>query len=1075
VSRLAAVRHRSFVVVACVIGAAGLASVAAAVASAGAPSQPAQPHLVVVPTSAKGTAALAQSAARKVAGYRAFTLVEATGADVARLVAAGGEVRDDMREVRIGTRSVDPATSRPSLRDKSRTRARQAAPRERGLAVVQYAGPLKDEWIQAVRATGVEVVSYMAQNAQLVNGDNASLSRLAALSTRQPFVRAVTPYTAADKLLPGLARAGRAEVVVSTVDGAAGAAARTALSQASTPRGAEVPIPTAGVVQQRVSLDASALAGLADRAGVVAIEPFATPRLLDERAAQIVAGNLNAGFQPLLTPNYRSVLSRLGLTHNLTTIDITDGGVDKGVVPVPAGSHPDFYAAGDPANASRIRYAHENTAADTDARDCGGHGTNVASIAAGFNSQTGAAVADAQGFHFGLGVSPYAKLGATKIFNCSGNFDVTTSITALHSSAYASGARISNNSWGADTAGGYSSTSQEFDALVRDAQPTVAGRQPLTEVVAAGNAGPRAETVGAPGTAKNVITVGASENVRPIGSTDGCAVADAGADSARDVIDFSSRGPAADLRQKPDLVAPGTHVTGAQPQTGASYDGSGTCNPQFPAGSSIYSLVSGTSQATPEASGFASLVHRFFIDTYGDGTRAPSPAMVKALMVNTAADLAGGQDGDGGTLASVPNAVDGWGRIDLANLTDGTARQVVDQSMKLTTTGNYDAFFYHVDSASKPLRVTLAYTDAPGPTTGDAFVNDLDLEVTAGGVIYKGNVFSGGRSVAGGTADPRDNVENVFLPAGVTGTVKVKVIAKNLAGDGIPGVGDTTDQDFALVTSNVGPPINTPIPLVADGNTTVTRGGDGDAYLEPGEPFTVAKQLRNVGREGAVGVTGTMTAAAGKAEVTQPDSAWPHMLPGGQAVGSPAFGATVSAGITCGDTVDLTVHISASSGDFDVPLSLRTGHAGGSRLTTSSTDVPKPIPDDDPAGVVSNATVAGPGLVGDMNVRISSLTHPFVGDLEIDLQSPAGTTVRLFNHEGFGGQDLTNTTFDDQAPTSIEDGSPPFTGSFKPFEPLSAFVGQAAAGTWKLIVRDTEPGDVGTLHSWNLSRLGFVC
>ena len=100
-----------------------------------------------------------------------------------------------------------------------------------------------------------------------------------------------------------------------------------------------------------------------------------------------------------------------------------------------------------------------------------------------------------------------------------------------------------------------------------------------------------------------MITVGASENVRPIGATDGCGVTDAGANSARDIIDFSSRGPTDDGRIKPDIVAPGTHVTGAQPQTGADYNGSGTCNPQFPAGSRIYSLVSGTSQAAPEVTG----------------------------------------------------------------------------------------------------------------------------------------------------------------------------------------------------------------------------------------------------------------------------------------------------------------------------------------------------------------------------------------------------------------------------------------------------------------------------------------
>ena len=76
-----------------------------------------------------------------------------------------------------------------------------------------------------------------------------------------------------------------------------------------------------------------------------------------------------------------------------------------------------------------------------------------------------------------------------------------------------------------------------------------------------------------------------------------------------------------------------------------------------------------------------------------------------------------------------------------------------------------------VPDISKPFRVTLAWTDAPGPTTGNAFVNNLDLEVTIGGNTYKGNVFSGAFSATGGTADTRNNVESVFIPAGVSGSL----------------------------------------------------------------------------------------------------------------------------------------------------------------------------------------------------------------------------------------------------------------------------------------------------------------
>ena len=60
---------------------------------------------------------------------------------------------------------------------------------------------------------------------------------------------------------------------------------------------------------------------------------------------------------------------------------------------------------------------------------------------------------------------------------------------------------------------------QAYDALVRDAQSSVAGNQEMVIVFAAGNAGPDAETVSSPGSAKNVITVGAAENVQAIWRT----------------------------------------------------------------------------------------------------------------------------------------------------------------------------------------------------------------------------------------------------------------------------------------------------------------------------------------------------------------------------------------------------------------------------------------------------------------------------------------------------------------------------------------------------------------------------
>ena len=125
--------------------------------------------------------------------------------------------------------------------------------------------------------------------------------------------------------------------------------------------------------------------------------------------------------------------------------------------------------------------------------------------------------------------------------------------------------RLTSNSWGADSAGAYNSESQAYDQLTRDASSTTAGNQEMLHVFAAGNAGSGAGTVGTPATAKNVLSVGATENVRDQGVLDGCNLS--AANNADDMATFSSRGPTDDGRYKPEISAPGTHVQGPASQT----------------------------------------------------------------------------------------------------------------------------------------------------------------------------------------------------------------------------------------------------------------------------------------------------------------------------------------------------------------------------------------------------------------------------------------------------------------------------------------------------------------------------
>ena len=198
----------------------------------------------------------------------------------------------------------------------------------------------------------------------------------------------------------------------------------------------------------------------------------------------------------------------------------------------------------------------------------------------------------------------------------------------------------------------------------------------------------------------------------------------------------------------------------------------------------------------------------------------PSPAMTKAYLLNSASYMTG--ENAGGNL---PGVRQGWGLVNLSRAFDNTKRVLVDQTRLFTDSGQTFEVQGSLADRSLPLRVTLAWTDAPGSLLGPSIVNDLDLEINIGGAtVYRGNNLVGAYSIAGGEPDRLNNVESIYLPpdalpAGVQGNFTVIVRAANVAGDGVPGNETNLDQDFALVIYNIAAPIQppppSPIPLIA--------------------------------------------------------------------------------------------------------------------------------------------------------------------------------------------------------------------------------------------------------------------
>ncbi|MGV3663164.1 MAG: S8 family serine peptidase, partial [Prosthecobacter sp.] len=260
------------------------------------------------------------------------------------------------------------------------------------------------------------------------------------------------------------------------------------------------------------------------------------------------------------------------------------------------------------------------------------------------------------------------------------------------------------------------------------------------------------DNIGGDAVSKNVMTVGA--------------VNDAVVSSSRNlpaatITTFSSYGPADDGRIKPDIVANGQSLT----STGISSN-------------SATSTKSGTSMATPNATGSAALL----VDYYG--TRFPGQAMraatLKGLIIHTADDI--GNPG--------PDYRFGWGLMNtkaaadlLKNHADKAGNgRLVESSLSTTVTSRTHSFVWN---GTTPLRVTLCWTDPAGTSkTGHdnrtkALVNDLNLSIApppGGGSTLRPyvmphvgdwtNATLNSNAVTG--VNTVDNVEQIYLPAPLT-------------------------------------------------------------------------------------------------------------------------------------------------------------------------------------------------------------------------------------------------------------------------------------------------------------------
>ncbi len=394
-----------------------------------------------------------------------------------------------------------------------------------------------------------------------------------------------------------------------------------------------------------------------------------------------------------------------------------------------------------------------------------GHGTHVAGTAVGDQSYINAGIIDYNGMAYKAKIM-VQDVGVDDAASCSNNsVNVPSNLVPAFTDAYSLGARVHTNSWG--------SSSHTYNSMCANVDSFMWSHPDFLILFANGNDGPSGSTVGAPATAKDCVSVGADEQ----------------APNQNLVASYSSRGPAADGRYKPTVMAPGgpTYIVSVNNHPG---------NPPSPTCATQGYPFEGTSMATPAVAGCALLVRDYFAKGFyptgvaGAGNPVhPSAALVKAMLVNGARDM--------GTMDQ-PNNNEGWGRLLMDDVLffQGDTRELRAEDNTIgIATGETATYSYQVDSNAEPLEVTLVWTDfAATPGANPSLVNNLNLVVTSpSGAVYLGNRYSGGESTTGGTSDNLNVEECVRRSIPEVGLWTISVQGANVPQGG--------QQPYALVTT----------------------------------------------------------------------------------------------------------------------------------------------------------------------------------------------------------------------------------------------------------------------------------
>ena len=623
---------------------------------------------------------------------------------------AGAVVPIDWRN---GAAAAGAAMNNDELRDAVQA-ARKAGERH---VVVRFARPVTDQQKAAIRAAGVELLASLGTGrawfARLLHDD----VELNALGGANPL-QCVERIDRAWKVHPQLAANPRPAWATVSRDNADAVVAMYVLLHR-------------GVDQDLAKLQLEALGAMVRTKlrTVNALVLELPSRRLWEAAAVDDVQWIEAALPPLEAQND---LARVSIgadvlqapPYELDGSEIHVMVFDTGAAD---GSHPDL--------AGRV-FSHDASGATQ-------HATHVSGIIGG----TGAASAGLfRGMAPNVVIDSYAfEAGGSDIalYNDPGDmeadYDHAINIVGVDLANNSIGSNIAAQGLPCELEGDYSVVSAVVDSIVAGGL----GRELLlmwaagNERIFPANCGQGWRTIPPPATAKNSLVVGAVYSDFDLITT------------------FTSYGPTDDGRTKPDVVAPGCEAAGDNGVTSTNIGGG-------------YMPLCGTSMAAPAVSGVVALLLEDFRAAASAGTADPSPAMIKATLVNTALDLwhIGPDYRHGYGLVRAELAVE---QMRSGNAAEGMVEQdEVWESSVIVAPGTTE------------LMATIAWSDPPGqPNVGNALVNDIDLIIVGpDGEFYPWTLNPAQPSADAVRTQPdrRNNLEQVHVDDPTPGIWQLQVI-----------------------------------------------------------------------------------------------------------------------------------------------------------------------------------------------------------------------------------------------------------------------------------------------------------